>query len=73
MTYLQQELQFLRDVSHNQLGIIFNSEGKVLTRKEMKYHIDRDVINKINFAINELQKQNLPTEKLNLIKNLLIN
>ena len=71
MKNLQLEIDKLKIVSDNQIGIIFNSDGKPLIGRERKHHINAHLRAKINFAIYELDKLNISSEDLRKLEELI--
>ena len=65
-------LQEMQDQVYLSIQVTYNSEGKILTKNELKYHIRNIVTQKLNFAIWEFTKIDVPCLELIDIKNLLM-
>lgn len=66
------EIKKMEDVAYNELSVLFNSDGNVLTKKEMKPFIRRTVLNKLLFAIGWAQENNVPCVDLIELKEILM-
>jgi hypothetical protein len=68
-------LQELKDNCYENIKISFNSEGKIMTRQELKPKIKQLVLSKINFSLELIKNdiQNLNYLKLCEMRDLLIN
>ncbi len=62
----------MEEVAYNELSILFNSDGNVLTRKEMKPFVRRTVLNKLLFSIGWAEQNNVPCLDLIELKEILM-
>ena len=62
----------MEEVAYNELSILFNSDGSVLTRKEMKPFVRRTVLNKLLFSIRWAEQNNVPCLDLIELKEILM-
>ena len=67
----QEKLNQMLECAYNELSVVFNSEGNVLSKKELKPFANRIVLNKLNFAIQVCQDKEVDYNDLLEIKNLL--
>ena len=67
-----ESLEEMKQVALNELSVMFNSDGKVLSKKEMQPFVRRVVLNKINFNIWYCQKKNIECNDLIELKELLM-
>jgi len=67
----KEKLNKMLECAYNELSVVFNSDGNVLTKKELKPFAIRIVLNKINFAIQVCQDKKIEYNNLSEIKNLI--
>ena len=67
----QEKLNKMLECAYNELSVVFNSDGNVLSKKELKPFAQRIVLNKINFAIQVCQDKEIEYNDLTEIKNLI--
>lgn len=53
------EKEKLKEVALNQLGIIYDSEGYPLNKRQMQFFINKFIRNKIDFTIDYLKSKNI--------------
>ena len=67
-----EKLQKMKDVALSELSVVFNSEGKVLSKKELEPFVRWIVLNKLNFAIGYSQEKRIECLDLIELKDLLM-
>ena len=67
-----EKLQKMKEIALSELSVVFNSEGKVLSKKELEPFVRRIVLNKLNFAIGYSQEKRIECLDLIELKNLLM-
>jgi hypothetical protein len=53
------EKEKLKEVALNQLGIIYDSEGYPLNKRQMQFFVNKFIRNKIDFTIDYLKSKNI--------------
>jgi hypothetical protein len=69
---MREELEKMKQLALNELSIMFNSDGQVLSKKQMEPFVRRTVLNKLNFAIWYSQEKRIECLDLIELKHLLM-
>jgi len=67
-----EKLEKMKESALLELSVMFNSDGKVLSKKEMQPLVRRTVLNKLNFAIWYSQEKRIECLDLIELKDLLM-
>jgi hypothetical protein len=67
-----EKLEKMKETALLELSVMFNSDGKVLSKKEMQPFVRRIVLNKLNFAIGNSQEKRIECLDLIELKDLLM-